>query len=51
MSIHALIRSASFDWSRKTCLLSRTSRSVEPEIAERGSIRSVGSSCFPQFSH
>ena len=34
--------SASFDCSRKRWRVSRTSRSVEPETAERGSTRSVG---------
>ena len=35
-SIHAATSSASFDCSRKRCFVSRTSRSVLPEMADRG---------------
>ena len=51
MQIQASSRSFMADWHRYRCLVSRTSRSVEPDTAERGSIRSVGSSCLVQFSH
>ena len=39
------------DWRRKRWRVSRTSRSVAPEMAERGAIRSTGSSWMVQFSH
>lgn len=41
----------SLNCSRNRCLVSRTSSSVEPLIAERGCRRSVGSSTRVQFSH
>ena len=50
-SIQAAMSPFSADWRRYRCLVSRTSRSVLPEIALRGLIRSVGSSCLVQFSH
>jgi hypothetical protein len=50
-SSHFSTSPAIFDCSRKRCLVSRTSRSVLPLMAERGSIRSVGSSTRVQFSH
>jgi hypothetical protein len=43
-------RSANFGRSRKRCVVSRNS-GVLPSMIERGSIRSVGSSWFPQLSH
>ena len=38
-------------WRRKRCLESRISMSSDPETAERGEIRSAGSSTRVQFSH
>ena len=33
------------------CFVSLISKSLDPEIVETGSIRSVGSNCLVQFSH
>ena len=51
LSIHASTLSASTGSFRNRCLVSRTSRLLLPEIAERASLRSVGSSSRVQFSH
>jgi len=50
-SIHSRSRSENRLWRRNRCLESRISMSSEPEIAERGLIRSAGSSTRVQFSH
>ena len=51
VSIHALSAPRMTDWRRNRWRVSRTSRSVAPEMAERGAIRSTGSSWMVQFSH
>jgi hypothetical protein len=48
--IHSASRSLKAGRSRKKCVVSRKTGG-EPSIFERGSIRSVGSSWFPQLSH
>ena len=51
LSIQSDSSSLSADCRRYRCLVSRTSRSLDPEIALCGLMRSVGSSCLVQFSH
>ena len=50
-SIHSRTRSAMSDWRMKRWRVARTSSLVLPEIADRGLIRSDGSSSRAQFSH
>ena len=49
-SIHAVSWSLNAGRSRKRCLV-LLKTGADPSILDRGSIRSVGSSWFPQLSH